>query len=559
MILKNPLSTFLTLRNLATPLTYAAPFWLISLCIFFVSSSLSAQTWTHAQTIGTHRQSLAALASTPEGLLIGLTFSESFTLQETSSIHSLGEEDLLLLRRTDSGQLELVLHGGSSRADAIDVLAVDGAGHLLLAGSFWSSIDFGTFQLTSDSPGQRALFLLKIDTSGQLIWAHIFNGPGIKQITDLVVDEQHNIFLGGYFAQELQLIDTSLTSTAASSAFYLRLRENGERDWCHSFGETGNTRATVVEQYASRQYLLGGYYDDSLKIANQLFPANTNDEDAFLLAVDTRGQIDWVRKAGGVFPELPAGLATDEQGNSYLTGQIVGVMVINDSLRIESRDGNADCFLIRYDSLGRANWAQVLGGDQLQQANDLLYQDGQLWLTGHYQENLKLGELQLAAAAPLTFEGFLAVVDTSGQPRELVALSARPGPLLANHLSSTPQGVWVGGDFSGELQVGDFLLSSPIGGFASYLAAYSQLPTNTQLPALPAGYRLFPNPTSGVLHLQSPAPVTGYSVWNRLGQCLGIYQGDLTRPLPVGNWPAGLYYLQVQHVGSRRILPFVIR
>ncbi|HKK73978.1 MAG TPA: T9SS type A sorting domain-containing protein [Saprospiraceae bacterium] len=554
MILASSLSTGFIPRDLCNPLTHSLPLWLISSLIFFCPAALSAQNWTDAQTFGEGQQSLEALLPTEQGLLLGLAFSESY-----GEINSVGERDLLLLRRSAAGEVELLLHGGSTRDDDLDVLAEDADGNLILAGAFWSSIDFGSFQLTSSPENPRALFLIKIDPEGNLLWSQTFEGGSIKQINDLVLDAQGNIFMGGYFDQELQFADTSLLSTAESSAFYARFRKNGALDWCHSFGETGNTRATVVEQYAGRQYLLGGYYDDSLKVASQNFPANTNDDDAFLLALDTSGQVDWVRKAGGVFNELPTGLAVDETGHSYLAGQLVGVLVVNDSLRIESRDGNADCFLIRYDSLGQADWAQSFGGDQLQFTNDLLYDKGQLWLTGHYQENLEIGSLRLEAGAALTFEGFISSLDTNGQVQELTALPGAPGTVLANHLAISSRGIWLGGDLSGQLTLGGFQLESFSGSFTSYIVEYGVVATATHPGETTRSITIFPNPTRDQLFITSAVEVGQYSIWNQQGQCLRRYQNTNKRSISVAQWPAGLYYLWVQHAEGVQILPFVIR
>lgn len=539
-------------------LTHQLPLWLISGLIFFCLPALSAQNWSDAQNFGESRQSLEVLLQTEQGLLFGQSFSGSYSLNNTL-INSRGELDILLFRRAATGNVGLILHGGSTRDDALNVIAEDSKGNLILAGSFWTSIDFGTFQLNSRPTSPRALFLIKVNPEGDLLWSQTFEGGTIKEINDLVIDAEDNIFLGGYFDQELHFADTSLLSTAQSSAFFARFRENGALDWCHSFGDTGNSQATVVEQYASRQYLLGGFYDDTLKVANQSFPANTNDEDAFLISLNGDGQIDWVRKAGGVFNEIPTGLVIDETGHSYLAGQIVGVLVVNDSLRIESRDGNSDCFLIRYDSLGQADWAQSFGGDQLQLTNDLLYLDGQLWLTGHFQENLNIGDFHLEARAPLTFEGFLAQLDTNGQAQQLIALPGDPGTVLANHLAISPVGVWLGGDFSGRLVLDNLNLESTPGNFTSFIARFSPVATATRMLIRTPEINIFPNPASEKIFLQSSEGILHFSIWNTQGQ-LFISQSDPPlNGISLSQWPPGLYYLVIYTTTGRYTRSFVIR
>lgn len=538
-------------------LTYKRPLWLIPVFIFFSMSALSAQNWTQAQLFGESRQSMQGLLQTDQGLVIALAFSESIELDQ-QIFNSRGEEDILVFRYREGMAPEPILTGGSNREDEISAIDQDADGNLWIAGSFWSSIDFGSFQLDHNSESPKALFLIKMDPTGQLLWSRVFTGGGsIKQIKDLSIDTEGSVFLGGFFNEELILGDTTLTGTAPTSAFYAKIDADGTLDWAGAFGDTGDTRSTVVSTQESDQYYLGGFYNDTLKVGNQVFPANTNDDDAFILALDPTGTINWARKAGGVFEEMPTAMTTDEVGNVYMCGQLVGVLVVNDSLRIESRDGNADCFLIKYDPLGQAKWAYAFGGDQLQFVNDLQYHQEHLWLTGHFQENLKLGDLSISADQSLIYRGFLAQVDTLGQAQKLERLASENGPVLINFLAKAETGVWIGGDFSGLLNLDNLSLKSPIGGFSSFIAQYGTPVTAIDVPFRSNPTKIYPNPTNDQLFIKNLPLHSSYRVINGQGKIL-YRSGSPEEQLSTKNWPAGLYYLQINGPAGHQTLPFVV-
>ncbi len=536
-------------------LTQKYRLWLILTLLFFSNSELKGQSWQDLLQLGNENlQTITDITQNSENLIFAGAYRESLTLGNTS-LSSIGEEDIFVAKQDKDGQVEVILNGGSLRGDAIDAIAIDSEGNIVLAGSFWENIDFGTFQLNSDADSPKALFLLKIDSSGQLIWSQVFTGGSIKDIYDLSLSQSNAILIGGYYGSELRFADTLLQSEARSTAFYAKFQRDGQLQWANSIGETGNNRITAATAFQDEYFYLGGYYDDTLKVFGQTFPANTNDADAFILSLDQNGAFRWVNKAGGVFEENPTTMVHDENGNVYIGGRLIGVLVVNDSLSIQSRDGNADCFLIKYDSLGNARWAQSFGGDQLQFLNDLLYQDGLLWLTGSFQENLQIGALQLDATN--AFDGYLAQLDTAGNSLQLIELPSATGSVLPNHLSIDAAGILVGGDFSGKLDLVNTQLDAGATDFNSFIIRWNELVSSTNAILYPLENTFItPNPTGEFFIIEGLDKKALLWVIDSQGKVIFSPQ-KVSGPINCSQWSNGLYYLNIRTEKAQKTILLV--
>lgn len=524
-------------------LTAIPSVWLTFYLIFWSSISGNSQTWRELCSFGNQNaQSMAILAPAGDLLYFGGTFSGNLALTDVQ-LTSRGEEDIFLASLDSEGQVQLLLSGGSIRGDQLYDLQVDSEGNLVLAGAVWEEADFGTFQIMAPEDSPKVEFLAKLSPQGNLLWSKLFAGGSIKGLNSLSLDDQDRILLGGYYGDSLRVADTTLFSPARAAAFVGLFSGTGERKWLRSIGRSGNTRTTATAAFSDAYYYAGGYFDDTLRIDDQVFPANTDDQDAFLAAFTAEGTLRWVRKAGGVFDERPVAMAADKAGSAYLTGSLVGVMRLNDSLSIQSRDGNADCFLVKYDTLGQVKWATAFGGDQLQLVSDLAYAAGKLSLCGSFQENLFWQDRSLEST--FGYDGFFARLDTAGQVLELQALPASNGTVLPRRLAPDDGNLRLGGDFSGRLALRDLSVSASSSSFDLFLATWGPAVTNTQNRWADIPIRLFPNPARDYFFLESSAEILSFRIYSAGGQL--IHTGGTPRgAISTQNWPPGSYRLQVR-------------
>jgi hypothetical protein len=121
-----------------------------------------------------------------------------------------------------------------------EVLALDDAGNVIVAGGFYGTINFGTGAMTAPSPGMD-VFIQKFTAGGTVLWAESFGvGASVAQATGIGTDGSGNILLDGTFSQTLDLGCATLTEsglTGAGDIFIAKLDASGNCDWSQSFGD----------------------------------------------------------------------------------------------------------------------------------------------------------------------------------------------------------------------------------------------------------------------------------------------------------------------------------
>ncbi|MEO6670150.1 MAG: SBBP repeat-containing protein [Ferruginibacter sp.] len=118
-----------------------------------------------------------------------------------------GGGDIFLAKYDVNGNYLWAFSAGSSVFyDIPSAIGFDEAGNILMTGYYTGTVDFdpgaGTFNLTSiTSPGiVPDIFMVKYNTTGNLIWAKNLEGPGYKSSgNNILMDKFGRIFMAGSF------------------------------------------------------------------------------------------------------------------------------------------------------------------------------------------------------------------------------------------------------------------------------------------------------------------------------------------------------------------------
>ncbi|MBC7864168.1 MAG: T9SS type A sorting domain-containing protein, partial [Bacteroidia bacterium] len=106
----------------------------------------------------------------------------------------------------------------------------------------------------------------------------------------------------------------------------------------------------------------------------------------FLVKYDACGTFKWAKKAGGNNEMRARGVATDANGNVFVTGYFNSDTLSFGTSPIKLVNRSYwDGFLVKYDSLGTVLWAKLLGGDDIDRAYGLTTDAaGNAYVTGTF-------------------------------------------------------------------------------------------------------------------------------------------------------------------------------
>lgn len=237
----------------------------------------------------------------------------------SSSLISSGGRDVFAAKLDCSGNWLWAVGAGGSSDDYCQGITLDINSNLYLTGCFEGIGVFGTNTLTSS--GGRDIFVTKLDSSGNFLWAVRAGGTGIYDSgTCIAADANANVYLAGYFYDTAAFGSISLTSSGYDDIFSAKLDSNGNWLWAARAGGSGGDDALAITVDVLDNVYLSGFYFSSAGFGSTTITGNGL-FDIFAAKLDSNGNWLWAVSAGGTGDQdLGNGIAVDSFSNLYLTG-----------------------------------------------------------------------------------------------------------------------------------------------------------------------------------------------------------------------------------------------
>lgn len=137
--------------------------------------------------------------------------------------------DVFVTKLNAQGQFVWATQAGGTyySGDTGNGIAVDAAGNSYITGEFFETATFGNTTLTS--AGQRDIFVAKVDTQGQFLWATKAGGTNHDYGYDIVVDASGNAYVSGYVSsQEVAFGGNVITVPGGYKAYVAQVNSQGQ-------------------------------------------------------------------------------------------------------------------------------------------------------------------------------------------------------------------------------------------------------------------------------------------------------------------------------------------
>lgn len=254
-------------------------------------------------------------------------------------------------------------------------LAVDTAKNIYLTGSFVGTVDFdpgtGIFNLSCyndfhDNFIYYDVFVLKLDPSGNFIWAKQFGGPSHDMGHSIKVDSFGNVYTAGEFQDSVDFdpgVGTFNFTAKSIDAFISKLDASGNFIWAKKIGGNEVDWVNALTLDSKSNLLFTGGFQDTVDF-NPNFGINnliaSAYYDMFVLKLDTAGNFIWAKRIGN---SIGKAIAVDIKGNVHTTGYFSGVGDFDPSPSTYTLSSvSTDIFISKLDSLGNFIWAKQISG-----------------------------------------------------------------------------------------------------------------------------------------------------------------------------------------------------
>ncbi len=400
--------------------------------------------------------------------IVGGAFSSTATFAPGVTRTVVGLEDLFIAKYASDGALVFVTTTGAGDLEGVNDLKFTSDGGAIACGYFVGNVPFGSEVLSAS--GLDA-WVAKVSPSGQFEWARRAGGTGLEEARGVVVDEDGNSYVAGYFNNTATFAPGVTRTSAGNADIYLaKYSPSGDLIWVTAVGGSGFDSSEGIALDPNGDPIVVGRFQNTVNfqpggVGGSV--VSNGSSDVFVAKFDaTTGLVDWVRGAGSNGTDRGVGVGSDSSGAVYITGCFRNT--IDFSGVVLSAQNNDDMFLVKYDANGALVWAQR-AATTLSFVQGLGLDSnlrGDIAVTGYLGGTTTFGD---AAFGPTTqvvsagsFDAFVATFDADGALR--CAVRGGGGGFSADYgfgVAINEAGeVAATGEFSGAATFGEFNLSA---------------------------------------------------------------------------------------------------
>jgi uncharacterized delta-60 repeat protein len=261
----------------------------------------------------------------------GIDFDRAFFIQQTSdggyvaagytASGGAGISDFWLLKLSLAGVIEWQhTYGGSGDDVAYAVQETSDEGYII-AGNTYS---FGA--------GESDYWILKLTSEGDVEWQFTYGGAGDDIAYAIQETSEGGYIVAGY---------THFFGVATSDTWILKLTSEGNIEWQHIYGGTGDDVAYAVQETSEGGYIVAG----STKYLSALH------HDFWVLKLTSTGFFEWQRIYGGLGDDVAYYIQETSDEGYIVAGD-------TDSFG----DNESELWVLKLTSIGEIEWERIYGG-----------------------------------------------------------------------------------------------------------------------------------------------------------------------------------------------------
>ncbi|MCC7356562.1 MAG: SBBP repeat-containing protein [Candidatus Doudnabacteria bacterium] len=323
---------------------------------------------------------------------------------------------------------------GGTGSDQGASLKLDGDGNIYSTGAFSGTVDFDPGAGTSNlvSAGLTDIYISKLDSNGDFVWAKKIGGTGSERSNSIVVDSSGNSYITGKFEGTVDFDPGVGTTNLVAGSFYdifiTKLDVDGNFVWAKSFAGGGNgfydEGKFVTLDNDNNVYSTGTFdgttdFDPGAGTANLSSTGGLGNRDVYISKLDVSGNYVWAKAfVGASDTDTGRSIVFDASNNVYSTGTFRGQVDFDPGAGTATltSSGSNDIFVSKLDSSGVYVWAANMGGTSADYGNDIqLGNDGNLYISGPMGGN---GDFDpgVGTTTLLSADGgiYVSVLDSSG-------------------------------------------------------------------------------------------------------------------------------------------------
>lgn len=270
------------------------------------------------------------IISTSDGGYFITGFADYAGLGRSGNVTMHGVGEYYGIKLNASGEKEWDVYFGGTQNDRVyDVLESNDRGLIMVGYSESSDFD------VTDNHGSYDYWVLKINSTGNLVWKKSFGGSGLDQAYGIAKSVNNTYLIAG----TSNSTDGDITSNKGNNdVWVVNIDDNGNKIWDRSFGGTGFDFANSISALSNGNFVISGHTRSSDLDIND----NKGENDFWALIISPSGRLLWQKTFGGSSYDF----AYDAKETKDKGIVIIGETESND-LDIDENKGIKDLLIIK--------------------------------------------------------------------------------------------------------------------------------------------------------------------------------------------------------------------
>ncbi len=338
-------------------------------------------------------------------------YFDSNSILDSKTLTASNDKDAFLAKYDINGNLVWTINiaGGTDMQKGI-ALALHTNGDISVIGKFKNQIVFNGQTFTAN--GFSDAFYARFDFKGTLINAVQFKSTSnVISLNDVHVDNTDNVYITGLFSDTLFVGNDTLVSNGNRDVAVIKLNSTGNVIWTKSFGSITDDRSYGSVLDVNNNLYITGYFCKTMTIdADTLISSGSYD--IFIAKIDANGNTVWAARNGDIYNDFA--ITIKIHNNKLLVGgSFAGTLDFGGNTITSSSGTNHDVFLGYFDiNTGASLSAFSIVSSPTQSIDKLIDiaidKDNNIFIAGIYNsDQINFGPFTLTNASVGAYNTFL--------------------------------------------------------------------------------------------------------------------------------------------------------
>ena len=280
-------------------------------------------------------------------------------------------------------------------------------------------------------------------------WAITEGGPYTEYITSITYGPGGNIYATGVFDDTLVFFGETIISRGDHDVFVASFTSEGNLNWVRCGGSELEDSPRDIQTDNQYVYVTGGFQNEAVFDNKTIVSGGL--EDVFVLKYDLAGTLQWAINGGSPHRDYGHAIATDNNGNIYLTGSIRNPATFGNYF--VPHMGYTDIFIAKYDGDGTCQWAQGAGGQIWDYASSIVVKDNHVFICGGFND---VGHFDTISVTSIEYNDiFIAHYLTDGSVIEVATAGGSGNDVAECMALDNDMNLYIGGAFLLDLTIGN--------------------------------------------------------------------------------------------------------